>query len=90
MNKVLHLFGEGTIGFDNRDRYTTRYAYDKNGNMLSLKRGITGSVLVITTQDGYFLCYDTLTGNILRLTDSDFVHSYIVAISGSNEDAFQK
>ena len=38
MNKVLHLFGEGTIGFDNRDRYTTRYAYDKNGNMLSLKR----------------------------------------------------
>ena len=38
MNKVLHLFGEGTIGFDNRDRYTTRYAYDKNGNMLTLIR----------------------------------------------------
>ena len=31
-------YGEGMFGFDNRNRYTTRYTYDKNGNMLSLKR----------------------------------------------------
>ncbi|MBO6216783.1 MAG: RHS repeat-associated core domain-containing protein [Prevotella sp.] len=31
-------YGEGIMSFDNRDRYTTQYSYDKNGNMLTLKR----------------------------------------------------
>ena len=31
-------YGEGQAGFTNRDRYTTQYSYDLNGNMTTLKR----------------------------------------------------
>lgn len=41
------------------------------------------------TEDGYYLCYDTITGKILALEYSDFVLSYIAIISKSNPAAFK-
>ena len=35
---VKASYGEGQAGFTNRDRYTTQYSYDLNGNMTTLKR----------------------------------------------------
>lgn len=38
-------YGEGMFGFDNRNRYTTRYTYDKNGNVTKYIYSATGQKL---------------------------------------------
>lgn len=41
------------------------------------------------TDDGRYLCYDTITGKTIALEYSDFIKSYIVIIKGSNQNAFK-